>query len=240
MRRTLILLLPLALWILGCAEDPPKKPSTPTSAHKKPTEGKKVNVARNIWLEVLPDGRRQVLVSAEVILRRGHLELLLTRKHGKEHEAILAADVDARKVHEALLLTGVEPGKPARFDPEFAPASGPAIEVTLSYTLDGKEKTVRGQEWIRNQQNDKEMDCGWVFAGSILAPDLFDEKGPKRYLANDGGDLIAVVNLPSAVIDLTVRSLKNPDDRSFEAWTERVPPEGTPVVVTLTPVIKKK
>ena len=45
---------------------------------------------------MLPDNKRRVLVNAEVCLREGQLELFLCRKQTKEHEAILAADVDAR------------------------------------------------------------------------------------------------------------------------------------------------
>src|SRR5436305_142938 len=62
---------------------------------------KKVRIGDNVYLEI--DGkRRRVLVDAYVCLRQGQLEQLVTRKRTKEHEAILAADVDARNIHLAL------------------------------------------------------------------------------------------------------------------------------------------
>jgi hypothetical protein len=228
-----LLLVP---WLLGCNE--PAR--VPTSKPKpQPSESKKVNVGNNLWLEVLPDGSRQVILSAEVCLTKGSLELLLTRKNQKEHEAILAADVDARKVHEALLLAGATPGSPVRFAPAFVPASGTRIDIDLVYSHNGTTHTVPAQHWIRNIATQQPLEHSWVFAGSMLVEDPFDPKGPKRYLANEG-DVINVANFESALLDLPVESSKADNNRGYEAWEERIPPEGTKVSVILKPVLKKQ
>src|SRR4051812_33003244 len=77
---------------------------------------RRTEVGKNVYLEV--DGeKRRVIVKAEVCLREGALEGLLTRKKMKEHEYILAADVDARHIHAALLAARARAGSPVRFAP---------------------------------------------------------------------------------------------------------------------------
>src|SRR5438132_1001626 len=91
----------LCLTGLGCEGDPKEGKSPP----EKPTEKKQVG--KNVFFEKQGDVRR-VHVLVTVCLREGQLEQLLTKKHTKEHEAILSADVDARSIHAALLAAGAE------------------------------------------------------------------------------------------------------------------------------------
>src|SRR5688572_9525090 len=106
--------LALGVLAIGCSDD-----SAKDSSKYEPGAGpaKKVDVGRNVHLVVQGDKRR-VAVDAYVCLRQGQLEQFLTRKRTKEHEAVLAADVDARDIHKALLLTGAEPGSPVKFRPK--------------------------------------------------------------------------------------------------------------------------
>jgi hypothetical protein len=199
-------------------------------------EPTKVNVGQNIFLEV-QGKRRRVLISARVCLRRGVLEGLLTRTNKKEHEYILAADVDARKVHEALVLARAEPGEPVRFQPDFAPARGTPIKVNLIYEQQGKRHTVHAGSWIKNLKTSQTLDTDWVFAGSQLVENPLNP-GRKTYLANEG-DLICVCNMESALLDLPIRNIKGPpEQRSYVAFTERIPPRDTPVVVALEPHLR--
>jgi hypothetical protein len=230
---------------LGCADEgdrpaPKRKTKTPPTA-ASPDQGKgKVNVGQNVFLEILPTSRR-VLISAEVCLREGPLELLLTRKGTKEHEAVLRADVDARKVHDALLLAGAKAGGTVRFDPRYRPARGTPIKVSLVYKKDGTLVNGSARSWVRNARTKRELPSDWVFAGSELVEgaDPLNPNGPKRYLANDG-DLICVANFETALLDLPIESSKSDDDRGYEAWTERIPEPGTPVVVVLEPQVRAK
>ncbi|MGL4552806.1 MAG: YdjY domain-containing protein, partial [Gemmataceae bacterium] len=227
------------LLALGCDGEVARPPVEKAETEPKPAATKKVNVGQNIWLEVLPGGKRQVVVSAQVCLTEGPLELFLTRKGTKEHEAVLAAEVDARKLHEALILAEGVPGQPVRFDPKFTPPSGSKILVTVTYPVKGGSKTVRAQEWVRSMGTKAELATDWVFAGSVLAEDPFTPNGPKRYLANEG-DIVAVSNFETAMLDLPIESSKADDSRGYEAWTERLPERGTKVSVTFTPVKEKK
>src|SRR5262249_46360286 len=204
----------------------------------RPAKTGRVGVGKNVTLEVRGGKfpRRRVIVAAAVCLREGPLEQLLTRKGQKEHEAILAANVDARKIHEALILAGARPGSTVRFDPEFQPPTGTTIRVSLQYEENGRAKTVPARSWIRSMKTKAELGCDWVFAGSQVIDDAFNA-GQKRYLANEG-DVICVANFEGAMLDLPIASDKSNDDHSFEAWTERIPEVGTRVTIILEPVLK--
>lgn len=232
--RILLLAGPLAV-LAGCeASDTDSKKTNPDPA---PTV-KKIDIGPGVVLEV-QGKKRRVLVQSIVCLRKGPLEMLLTRKGKKEHEAILSADVDARKIHEALILAGAEEGKPVRWAPVYRAPSGTPIKITLEYEEKGKKVSVNARTWIRNSKTMKDLDSDWVFAASMLVDDPFDAKKPKMYLANEG-DVICVSNFETAMLDVPVKSSKDDADRAFEANTERIPAEDTKVVVILEPVVPEK
>jgi hypothetical protein len=238
----LIVLSALVLCAAGCwdAEEPPAGKGRKESRSGPIIEGRKVDVGQNVWIEMMPDKSRRVLIGAEVCLRRGMLELVLTRKGKKTHEAIFAAQIDARKVHEALLLAGARPGKPAEFVPKYVLATGSPVSVDVLYTDEsGKRRMVPAGSWVRDTKTGQELDTTWVFAGSQLVADHLSPNGPKVYLANEG-DVITVANMEYAVLDVPFMSSKADDDRNFEAWEERIPPIGTKVYLVLTPVKKGK
>lgn len=235
-----ILLVALA-FLVAYVFFPPVAPSqteqgTPTNGTG---ETKKAKLAKNIAIETLPDKSRRVLVQAEVCLREGLLEQLLTRKRTKEHEAILAADIDARDLHLALTLAGAEVGKPVQFRPKLMAPTGTTIKITLEYESKGKVVRVPAQHWIRNSKTKKDFPTDWVFAGSVFIPDPLDPKKLPFYGANDG-DVIAIVNFESACIDVPFLNTKDNEDLVYVAHTERIPPLKTPVTVILEPVLTKK
>ncbi len=231
--------------LVGCtADDPaPKKdpvPAPPSSA----APAKKVEVGKNVFLEIEGEQRR-VLVEAYVCLRKGQLEQFLTRKRTKEHEAILAADVDARNIHTALTLAKAEPGAPVRFFdpvnmvPKYEPARGAVIKVSVEYKdQQGQTRRHPAQQWIRSFKTQKDLEHDFVFGGSQLIPDPLDDKKPPYYAAN-WGDVICVSNFDTAMLDLPINSPKDNDDLAFEAHTERIPPLETRVLVILEPVPAK-
>jgi hypothetical protein len=218
----------------GLAGDGP----TPPAEAKKPGEVKKVPAGKNITLLIQGD-KRSVQVDAVVCLREGALEQLLTRKGAKEHEAILAADIDARDLHKALLLTGAEPGSPVTYLPKFKAPSGPKVKVFVQWEEKGKLRREPAQKWVQNVTTKKELDSDWVFAGSRFVKNVLDESKPDYYLANDG-DVICVANFESALLDLPFNSSKDDAERTFVAFTERIPPRDTKVAIILEPVIEKK
>jgi hypothetical protein len=197
-------------------------------------EAKKTSLGPNVFLEV-QGKRRRVLIDGEVCQRGVQLEMFLCPWNTKEHEAIVHAKVDGRHVHAALLAAGAEPGSPVRYDPKYTPARGSTIKVGVEYEDKGRLATRNAREWVRYSRTGKELDVDWVFAGSVLVDDALDRTKPKAYLANDG-DMICVSNFEDAMLDLPINSSKDNADLSFETFTERIPPIGTKVVVTLEPV----
>jgi hypothetical protein len=203
-----------------------------------PPEAKRTRIADNVFFEVQGDDRR-VVVSSRVVLREGQLEGLLCRKNTKEHEYILAADVDAVKIHAALLAAGAKPGSPVQFQPKFSPACGTPIKIRLQYVKDGKTIVVPASDWVRDVKTKKDLDSDWVFAGSHLIPDPDDPKKPPFYLANSG-DLVCVCNMDDAMLDLPIPSPHALAERAYQANTDRIPPVDTAVDVIFDVVRDKK
>jgi hypothetical protein len=233
----------LTVGVLGCSQDAlaGKKGET-KPAGKEDAPVKKVEIAKNVTLEVQGKQRR-VVVKARVCLRECNtLEELLTIKGLKEHEAVLAAEVDARKIHFALVAAGAEPGSPVQFEiPDQRPykaAHGTRIKILLQYKDGDKEVTVPAQKWLRNINTKKDLDYDWVFGGSHLVPHP-DANQPPIYEANNG-DVICVTNFPDAMLDLPVFSPKDLESRQYCIATERVPAVGTPVLVILEPMPEAK
>ncbi len=83
------------------------------------------------------------------------------------------------------------------------------------------------------QSQSRQLDAGWVFPGSAEYVD--PTTGHKVYEA-EAGDLICVSNFPDAMLDLAIKSTDKQDEGLlFEAWTERIPPRGTEVLMELVP-----
>lgn len=213
----------------GCESAAPDAPQA--KPKEKPAEAKKVLVGPNVWLEVQGQERR-VLVSAEVCLREGALEVLLCRKNSKEHESILSANVDGRTIHEALNLAGAREGAPVQFVPSYKAAHGSAIKIFLQYEDRGRLRKVNARSWIRQTKTEKELGTDWIFAGSRLVPNP-EKDNPPIYLANTDGYFIGVSNFETALLDIPILSPKDNADLLYEAWTDRIPAQGTKCAVVL-------
>jgi hypothetical protein len=84
----------------------------------------------------------------------------------------------------------------------------------------------------------RQLDSPWVFAGSGFYVD--EASGTKSYLA-EGGDLICVANFPSAMLDLSAKSSSQGESNlMWEAWSDRIPPKDTEVLLELVPVLDEK
>ncbi len=188
-----------------------------------------------VWIDV--EGQRLVMVGV-VCQRRAPLEMFACLVNTKEHEAIVAVPTHAQDVHAGLLVLGAEVGRPVRYYPEYVPASGTEVEVTVAYRdEDGQIHQYRAQEWIRHRETGKPMEYPWVFAGSGFWEDPLT--GKIHYQA-ESGDFICVANFPSAMLDLPVKSSQDNALLLFEPWTERIPEVGSPVTVTLTPLLETR
>lgn len=106
----------------------------------------------------------------------------------------------------------------------------------LAMSKDSKYRKAIQRFFVRTQLH--ELDAPWVFAGSGFFVD--ESNGTKSYLA-EGGDLICVANFASAMLDLAVQSSATGESNlMWEAWTDRIPPVGTEVLLELVPEFDEK
>ena len=84
-----------------------------------------------------------------------------------------------------------------------------------------------------SESKSRQMSAEFVFVGSQFFKD--PETGKQSYQA-EGGYLICVANFNDAMIDIREESSANDGAQAYEAWTENIPPEGTPVLLEIVPV----
>lgn len=214
-------------------EAPAEKKSVPFP--DPPIPGlKRLAPKADVWID-LPN--KQIVLGGEVVLRRGPLELLACLKHTKEHEAVFAIETKAYIVHAGLLAVGATVGNPAKFLPEYTPARGTEVEVTVEWTdAAGKKQKKDARQFIKNAKTGEAMTFPWVFGGSGFWVDPADNS--KHYQAEDG-DLICISNFPSAMLDVPVESSNANAALLFEAFTDNIPPEKTKVLIYLKPKLAK-
>lgn len=191
---------------------------------------KKISPNDDVWIN---NTTKQVKISGDIVLREGPLELFACLKQTKEHEAIVACTTKAYVVHTALLAVGAVSGQPVQFRPEYKPAQGTEVEVTVEWTdAEGKTERAKAQEWIRNVKTGKALDQSWVFGGSGF---YVDETTGEKFYQAESGDFICVSNFPSAMLDLPIKSSDSDAALLFEAFTDRIPPVETKVTLYLAP-----
>ena len=191
-----------------------------------------------VWFDVK---NSQVVVSGKVCQRDALLEMFACPAGTKEHESIVAVKAKALIVHTALLAAGGKEGHPARWDlktKEYKPAKGSRVDIDVAWLdAEGKPQRVKAQKWIRNVKTKKEMKHHWVFGGSGFHVD--ETSKSKHYLA-DSGSLICVSNFPDAMLDLPIESSQSNEELLYTPFTERIPPQGTRVLLYLKPVLDGK
>jgi hypothetical protein len=237
--------------VIAHAEDAPPMPppralpDTPKADPKSVL--KELQPGSTMVLETLPANTgKRLLLQATVCLREGPLELFACKKKSKEHEAIVAIDLDAHLIHTALIAIGAKAGGPVQWvDPkthkeDYKPASGDKILVSVvALDKDGKAVTAKAQDWIVDAKTKKPMTHDWVFAGSRLVKNPEKPNDPAVYTANLG-EVISVANFPDSMLELPIKSSNVNDDLLFLANTEKIPPLQSKVWVILQLVPKGK
>ena len=209
---------------------------TPTTATPKQGElpvdpkWKRISPNQPIWID---RENKAVIVAGEICHREGPLEMFACPQGTKDYESVVAVHCQSYLVHTALLAVGAKPGHPVEFDKVYKPAEGQLIDIFVEW-LDssGAKQRSRAQEFVRHAPSGKAMSHDWIFAGSGF---WTDEQTGERYYHAEGGELICVSNFSTATIDVTVRSSQGNSQLLFDAFTEHIPPLGTPVHLILVP-----
>lgn len=180
---------------------------------------------------------KHVVMQGEVCKAGYPLEFFATYSN-RSYEAVVAVNVKPSIVHAGLLAVGAKPGRPAQFQPKFVPPTGTEVAIEVRWKdKQGHVKSSPAQDWIRNIKTKKALDCNWVFAGSSF---ITDETTGQKYYQADSGELICVLSLPSAMLDLPILSYGAIESRMFEAFEEHLPPPGTPITILLKPILSGK
>jgi hypothetical protein len=182
---------------------------------------------------------RRVVVDLEVVLRKGFLEHLFSRAEAaKDHESLLSAPFDAEILHAAVLGSGLQPGKPARFinekrEYDFKPATGDVVRIFFEYVNDaGKTIVAPAQTWVVRAKDAKPLDSDWVYAGSFKGKAKTGEGKEFVYFGANDGRVVCLSNFGTALLDLPFESVDadpNGDNLGYRANTELIPERGTKV-----------
>jgi hypothetical protein len=120
-----------------------------------------------------------------------------------------------------------------RYDPMnkeliwFGPMKTEQRDELLKLSQDSEFR--KGIEHFYNSSQSRQLEAGWVFAGS----GFYEQGDGTKYYQAEDGNVVCVANFGDALLDLSVESSANNDGLQFEPWTERIPPLGTPVEVEL-------
>ena len=176
--------------------------------------------------------KHQVRVECEAVNPEEKLEFLVCSSGTKEYESVLRSRARPPHLHFALLMLGLEPGQPVKFDEaqnQWIPPRGPPLKLSCEFVRDGKTVVVPASRLMRSVKEKAEMpDVNWVFVG---APTLEDGE----YAADVTGYLITVVNFEHTVIDIPeVKSSKN-ESLEWEINPEVMPKRSTPIWLIIEP-----
>jgi hypothetical protein len=194
-----------------------------------------------VWVD---KKNRHVVLHGAICATDTPLEFFATYAN-RAYESVLTINVKPLTVHAALLAVGAVAGHPSQFIPavppetesEFVPPTGTEVAIEVRWRdKDGRVFSAPAQYWVRNVKTKKELDTNWVFAGSQF---VTDATTGKEYYQADSGELICLLSLPNAMLDLPRRGYGALEARSFEVFKEHLPPDGTPVTVLLKPILSK-
>lgn len=173
---------------------------------------------------------------------RVYLEVVACTLDSKEHEALVMTRASAAHVHAALLLAGFVPGSPGAWNWEGTtlretPPTGDRVTIELVSTRNGSALAESPTEWIVDLRSGKTMrelepNGTFVFGGSVWKT----RGGRDTYMADDEGAIVGLTTFGTETIGWS--TLHSPEasveEPRFIARPDRVPAQGTPVVVRLT------
>ena len=205
------------------------------SRHAEPPKSEVIRFARGLEVDRT---QREVRIAAQAALDEGWLEQAVCLAGTREHESLLAIEVVPRLVHAALLLVGLEPGRPGSWmlaedgvTVRREPPAGDAVELLARFeTADGSLQTVPLSTWVETSRGGSIPEHPWRFGGSRLEP---AKDGSEIYAADFGGSVVGLVTFGDEVVAFEeVRSDRvEVEEAGFLVRRGAPPPPGTPVTL---------
>lgn len=172
-----------------------------------------------------------------------YLELLVCTPNTREHETLLVTPARPSNIHAALLLLGLEPGKPGAWDWNegaltSTPPTGPPLDIRFVYTDDaGVEHADHPSTWIRAHNAGEPFPVGsWLFAGSRIVT----HNNQEFYDADGTGVVMGLTAFGSEIIawPAMISPEANVNDPLWTANPDTVPPLDTNVTIRISPAAK--
>lgn len=244
--HTMNFLLALAAAFAPSAAEPDKDESVHTDA---PGEGARtifphlrIHTAER-WLELdgfvpitVDDPDAPLVYLEQIVCGRESPEI----PAGKEHESLVTTNAKGSHIHAGLLLLGLEPGSPVKWetDPEGAviavEPTGPPVRVEFFWTDEaGEQQKAPPQDWVRHSEtHERFRDGHWVFSGSMFvnygAGDVYD--------ADRSGTIVGLTSFGGEVLSWN-SAIHHDSGVATPVWSannDTVPPFKTKVRVRLT------
>lgn len=220
-------------------------PSITAFPAPSPQQEKIVALSKDIRID---RSKSQVLIRAQVAARNGWLEQLVCKAGTREHESLLAVEAPPKLIHAALLAAGLTAGAPGSWlemPPDasghavvrFEPPTGTPLDVRVRWQIDGKVNECAICDWVRGVSTDAGHDAPvfscdrFVFAGSHVRPNPPSLGPGEHYVADYTGSVIGLVTFGDEVVayEEVIPDRVDIAPSAWEAWTDRMPPEGTAV-----------
>ena len=246
----------VTLVIIGqsCASPQPLVDGAHAKAAPPPraSEPKLVRIGSDIVVNL---ANSEVVIGAQVAARIGWLEQLVCKAGTREHESLLAVEAKPKLIHAALLAAGITHGSPGEWIElapdssgkailQLRPPTGSPVEILVRWKSGDDEHESKLCDWVRRVPDDSTANalvpfpCNrFVFAGSRVRPNPPSLGPGEHYVADYTGSIVGLVTFGDEVIAFEEVIPDRVDIAAplWEAWTDRIPPEGTPVDLVIRP-----
>jgi len=199
------------------------------------------------WPHVRVDLRKRIVeVDAFSGINSGWLEQIVCTPEGRVHETVVVALARPSHIHAALLLLGLEPGRPGSWErattaegkPTYAivAPAGPKVRLSVRYERGGAVVEEPVAQWVRDANSGKLLpDEPFLFGGSKI---VTNDAGVTGYAADFTGSIAGLVTFGDETLGW-VEVLPDKEAVLAPEWlanTDAMPEMGTPVTLRLTPV----
>lgn len=179
--------------------------------------------------------RHEVRVDCEALDTAAPLEFFCVINGGNEYEALFRTPAKPSHIHLGLLMLGLEPGEPIRYNKateDWLPPKGPLLSITLEYAKDGKTLRIPATAVLRNIKTKQPVPpMKWVFVGS-----RFQQDG--AYAADITGYVVSLANVELTLIDIPQLASRAWESLQWERNPDTAPPLGTRVTMIFQPADK--
>lgn len=200
--------------------------STPTTSPAEAGPGGKLP---HVQVDVT---KKQVRVECASCKADYGLEFFCCATGTNEYESVVSTSAKPSHIHLALLMIGLQPGAPAKYDEatnQWTPPHGPPLNITCEYQKDGKTVSVPSYKLMRDVKTREAAPAmTWVFAGSEVL-------GDGKYAADATGSIISILTSTRAVITLPDLASTALEDREWQTNPDTLPPPGTSMWMVIEP-----